>query len=475
MDWLARQAGTRPDAIALESGDTRICYRDLAATAADGARRFAERGIGPGSTLLWEARATLPALYGLHAAWWSGATVAPFRPGAGPGTTRSLAAQARAAGVLSPDAADAFDITNFRVPVGHRPLPAPPADGGDDDNHRVLTLMQTSGSSGAARWVALRLRHHAASVAAIANRLGLSGQDRWLACLPLHHIGGLAIVLRAVFTGASVRLQERFDTERVAEALAGDAISHVSLVPTMLTRLVDRLEARREDLTAAALRCVLVGGAPADPRLLTRARALGLPVVPTWGMTEAASQLATPSPAEAGGMDFTAAAGIAGRPLDGVELRPDDGREAELQVRGPMLFEGYIGSPGGPDADGWFATGDRGFVDAAGRVRIVGRTGDRIITGGENVDALAVERALDESGLVDEVRVLGVPDEHWGERVAAVVVSNRDARTLAAWASARLEPHQRPRQWRIVEQLPRTDSGKPDREALLRLLKPDIA
>ena len=469
MDWLARQAEARPGATALVSGEERLTYRELAAAAARGAHRLAGLGIEPGAVLAWEACATLPALVWLHAALWSGAMVAPFRAGSSPETRRSLVARTGAIGVLSAgddpvaDAAGCRAVSCGSVPPDGGPA-RPPAP---IDPERVLTLLQTSGSGGPAKLVALRARQHAASVGAITRRLDLSADDQWLLCLPLQHVGGLAIVLRAALTGACVRLHERFDAERVADALVNGTITHVSLVPTMLVRIIESLKGA----PARSLRCVLVGGGGADPRLLRRARALGLPVVPTWGMTEAASQLATPSPAEAAAIDYTTSAGIAGRPLDGVEVRPADGRVAELEVRGPMLFDGYADGPGGPDADGWFATGDRGFVDADGFLYIVGRSADRIITGGENVDALAVERALREAGLVDDVRVLGVPDDQWGERVAAVCVTGRTTDALADWARAHLDPQQRPRLWRIVERLPRTDSGKLDRDVLLRLLQ----
>ena len=386
---------------------------------------------------------------------------------ADPTATRALAARVRAAGILSVDGNP--DGPGGCIGVPFDPLPtagAPVRPPAPADPERFVTLMQTSGSGGPAKLVPLRARHHAASVRAIARRLELSADDRWLVCLPLHHIGGLAIVLRATLTGASVRLHQRFDADRLAAALAGDAITHLSLVPTMLTRLVDRLQGP----PPRSLRCVLVGGASSDPGLLQRARSSGLPVVPTWGMTEAGSQLATPSLAEAAALDFAATPGLVGPALDGVELRPADGCEGELEVRAPMLFEAYADSPGGPDADGWFATGDRGFVDAEGRVRIVGRLGDRIISGGENVDTLAVERALHGAGIVDDVGVIGVPDDEWGERVAAVVVSDRTAAALTAWARAHLEPHQRPRTWKLVDRLPRTDAGKPDRGALVKLV-----
>ena len=467
MDWLWQQAEARPNAPAVWDASTQLSYHELALAAARGAGRLAALGIRPGARLLWEAHATVPALCWLHAALWAGTTLVPFRPGSEPSALRALTARTGAAGLLSAEGDAAGLVDCLGVACADLPaqdFPARPPAAFDPD--RVITLMATSGSGGPAKLVPLRARHHATSVRAISARLQLSGDDRWLVCLPLHHVGGLAIVLRSALTGACFGLHERFDADAVAAALAGDSVSHLSLVPTMLMRLVEAMDRP----AAPSLRCVLVGGAPADPALLEQARAIGLPVVPTWGMTEAASQLATPSLAEAAGMDFSASSGRAGRPLEGVELHPADGREAELRVRAPMLFDAYLDSPGGPDADGWFATGDRGYVDRQGRVWIVGRLGDRIISGGENIDGLAVESALRAAGLVEEVRVLGLPDEEWGERVAAVVVSQHDVAALSAWARAHLEPQQRPRQWAIVDRLPRTDSGKPDRDALIRML-----
>jgi len=471
MDWLARQARARADRPALSDGRSTLSYSDLAGSAARAAGRLEMLGMGQGAILLWEARSTRSGLIWLHAALWAGATVAPFRPGLDPVALRALAERIAATGQLSTEGerlglpglpAVAFaDLLSEDAPD----LPSAPAD-----PERVVTLMQTSGSGGPAKLVPLRWRHHAASVQAITNCLGLTADDRWLLCLPLHHIGGLAIVLRAAFTGASVTLHERFDAERVADELRQDVITHVSLVPTQLHRLVAALERP----LVSALRCVLIGGAPAEPELMLRARALGLPVVPTWGMTEACSQLVTPSLEEARSIDFAARPGLVGRPLAGVELRivRSDGCEDVLEVRAPSLFEGYADSPGGPDDRGWFMTGDRGLLDEEGWVRIIGRTSDQIISGGENVDPRAVERVLREAGLVDDVCVLGLSDAEWGERVAAVVVSRHGAEALARWARAHLEPHERPRQWKIVDRLPCTDSGKPDRGALIRLLEP---
>jgi O-succinylbenzoic acid--CoA ligase len=470
MDWLARQARAAGDALALSDDRSALSYGELASGAMGGAGRLKALGLAPGSTLLWEAQANCASLVGLHAAFIAGVTIAPYRPGLGQAAKRALAERIQAVGQLS------VNGEPLGLPGMHdlnlADLPdAAPSDSlaAVADPERVATLLQTSGSGGPAKLVPLRWRHHQASVEAIVERLGLSANDRWLACLPLHHIGGLAIVLRAVFTGAAVTLHDHFDVRRLVAALQHGAITHLSLVPTQLRRLVAALERP----LAGSLRCVLIGGAPAEPALMKRARALGLPVVPTWGMTEAGSQLVTSSLAQARSIDFVARPGLVGRPLAGVELRLARGAadSGELEVRAPFLFEGYVDCPGGPDGSGWFATGDRGLIDEDGWVRITGRNSDRIISGGENVDPRKVERALREAGLVDEACVLGLPDADWGEQVAAVVVSHQGDEALARWAGSHLEPHERPRQWRIVERLPRTDSGKPDRRAIRRLFE----
>lgn len=468
-DWLAQQARTRPDAPALVGERRTLGYRQLAAFAARGARDLAGAGIGPGAVVAWQADAGIRALCWLHAVLWRGATLAPVSADTAPQRLAGLTERIRPAAVIAAEPrsapwnrVDARRIGFAASPSGEASANPTPAS----DPERVLTLVRTSGSGGEAKLVPLRARQHAASIGAITDRLGLGASDRWLLCMPLDHVGGLAILLRAAATGAAVVLHRDFDAARVARALVDERITHVSLVPTMLARILETLDGRPSD----ALRCVLVGGAPADPALLMQARARGLPVAPTWGMTEAASQLATPDPREAAGLDFETSPGVSGRPLNGVEIQPADGREGQLRVRAPMLFDGYLDTPGGPDADGWFATGDRGFVDAKGRVHVTGRSADRIISGGENVDAVAVARALRASGLVDEVCVLGLPDTEWGQRVAAVFVADRDAADLDAWARAHLAPAERPRVWKRVEALPRTSAGKPDRAALLRLL-----
>jgi o-succinylbenzoate---CoA ligase len=214
----------------------------------------------------------------------------------------------------------------------------------------------------------------------------------------------------------------------------GERITLVSLVPTMLARLLDA--GLREP---PALRWALLGGGPIPPPLLDRARGAGVPVAPTYGMTEACSQIATN-----------------GWPLPGVELR--------IAADGEVLVSGPNVSPGALAEDGWLHTGDLGEVDPAGRLTILGRKADTIVSGGENVSPAEVEAVLLEHPAVADAAVHPREDPEWGEAVVATVVV-RDgvavgAEELRAHCAARLSRFKVPKDVAFAERLPRTASGK---------------
>ncbi len=241
-------------------------------------------------------------------------------------------------------------------------------------------------------------------------------------------------------------MHERFDTTAVLAALSDpdEAITLVSLVPTMLARLLDA--GLREP---PALRWALLGGGPIPPALLERAADAGVPVAPTYGMTEACSQIATN-----------------GWPLPGVELRVAD--DGEVLVRGPNLSAAALGR------DGWLHTGDLGRLSRAGRLSIVGRKSDTIVTGGENVAPAEVEAILLGHPAVVDAGVFARPDGEWGEAVVAAVVlrpgSRAQAGELRAFCAARLASFKVPKAFGFVDGLPRTESGKLLRRELTGLV-----
>lgn len=471
IERLARQARTRGDRLALSDGESALTWTELAASAARRAGRLAALGVDPGHRVLWEGRADADAVGWLYGILWRGASAVPVPSDLPPETVAALVQRVRPRALLASDpcASPWRDCGPRALAFDDRPAAGTPeAAAVEFDPRREFTLMRTSGTGGDAKLVPLRAGQHEASASSVAQRLALSANDRWLMCMPAFHVGGLAILFRSLYTGASVHLHPRFDTDRVVADLQAGSVTHASLVPTMLRRVTTALDAPVD----ARLRCVLIGGAPSDPALLVEAWSRGMRAVPTWGMTEAASQLATLTPDEAAGMDMNASLGLVGRPLDGVEIQAGTATEpAGLRVRGPMLFDGYFGASADQalDRDGWFTTGDRGYLDDAGRLYITGRESDRVISGGENVEPAIVESLLRASGLVRDAGVVGVPDDDWGQRVVAVVATESDVSTLDDWARSHLEPAQRPRRWIRVDVVPRGTSGKTRRDDLLRL------
>jgi O-succinylbenzoic acid--CoA ligase len=346
-------------------------------------------------------------------------------------------------------------------------------------------LMATSGTTGEPKVVTLTCGNLLASAAASAWRLGVLPEDRWYDTLPIYHMGGLAPVCRSVLYGTAVVVtaagdedQEGdgggFDPERaLAEMHATDATC-VSLVPTMLRDLLDA-----GDLPDS-LRFVLLGGAPAPDDLLERALDREVPVCPTYGATETASQIATQRAGEA-----TDALGSVGSPLMFTDVRvvaedgtvQPPGESGELVVSGPTVMPGYYGAVDATETafsgDG-FHTGDVGYRDEAGRLWVHNRLDDRIVTGGENVDPGEVVDALRASPDVADAAVVGLPDEEYGERVAALLVATDGD---VSWPDVEADVRDRlagfkvPRTVAFAEDLPRTASGTVDRDAVRKRLR----
>ena len=323
----------------------------------------------------------------------------------------------------------------------------------------------TSGTTRAPKGAILPRRALQAACEASAARLGWRDDDRWLLSLPPAHVGGLSVILRVLQGRRALVLgPPRFDAAALADLVAARRVTILSLVPTMLHRL---LEAGWRP--PPALRVVLVGGAAASPALLARARAAGVPVRPTYGLTEACAQVAT---REAG--DARPAPDV-GPPLPGVRVRIVDGI---IQVAGPTLFAGYLGEGPAPLVDGeWLATGDLGSLDACGRLTVLGRRGDLIVSGGENVAPARVEAALEAAPGACAACVFGVPDAEWGERVAAALVLREGASLEDALAAAarELASHERPRLVAVLDALPTNATGKLDRREAARRARERLA
>ena len=330
-------------------------------------------------------------------------------------------------------------------PPADPPVPAAGEPGAADlrtavDPESVHTVIRTSGTTGAPKEVELTYANHLASAFASAGALGVEPDDRWLCPLPLHHVGGLNVLIRSVINRTAVVLHPRFDADRVRATLEAGEVTLASLVPTMLARL--RTAGLRE---TPGVRAIALGGGPAPAGLLDWAREADIPVVPVYGMTETCSQIAAGSP---------------GRPLSGVEL--EIATDGEILVRGPMVASGSVAG------DGWLHTGDLGRLDEDGRLHVLGRLKELIVTGGENVAPLEVEQVLLGHPAVADAGVAGLPDPEWGEAVTAFVVLREPAEQdqLRAWCRERLEPFKVPKAIHAVDRLPRNAGGKLLRDRL---------
>jgi O-succinylbenzoic acid--CoA ligase len=376
------------------------------------------------------------------------------------------------AGARELAAADAgTDAADARAGAGAGAVGSEPVRRGLAEPH---LLVYTSGTTGAPKPVVLTAENLLASAVGSAFRLGVDPDDRWLCALPTHHVGGLAPMVRSAVYGTTAVLarptddgpRAGFDADRVLADLRERSVTAVSLVPTQLRRLLAAGE-------VPDLRFVLLGGSAAPPALVERALDRGVPVCPTYGATETASQVATARPAEA-----RAHPDGVGRPLavTGVTVVGDDGRSrdpgevGELVVDGPTVTPGYYGAPGATALDGGYHTGDLAHRDADGRLFVHGRADDLITTGGETVAPERVRSALCEVEGVVDAAVVGLPDPEWGERVGALVAVD-DAvgpapEDLRAAVGDRLPPEAVPKTVAVAGALPRTASGTVDRGAV---------
>ncbi len=439
--WLSTAVRSTPEAPALIAGSLIMSYAELAGAAERWRAELADLDLPGPSNLGVVVRRNPQSMAQLWAVWESPHTALLLDAAALDGRDESLFARWGVAALV-----DGENMVEVHGPSGAA-----------DPAHHSWIL--TSGSSGAPRPVILTHDNVAAAVAASQTRLRNDAADRWQLVLPPAHVGGASVLWRSAAAGGAVVLDEGFDPSRTAQRFADGAITISSLVPTMLYRLLDHI-----DEVSPEVRAVLVGGAAANEDLLRRALEVGLPVLATYGLTEACSQVATVAPGE-----MWSSVGTVGRPLGGMSVTvsdPDPTGAGEITIDGPAVTPGYGGEPlrAGPHR-----TGDLGRIDDSGRLVVLGRTDGVIVTGGENVVPATVERALEAFPGLQQAAVVGLPDDEWGEIVVACVVTTSGAAMegeLRSHARKTLAAADRPKRYVFVESLPELPNGKIDRSAV---------
>lgn len=464
---------------ALRIGAQVWSYTGLAELIERRAASFRRQGLEPGEVVVYPTEPAPASVITERAIAHLGAAILPIGIDASEARRAQMIRSAGAEWTWQPPVdADRADGTLLRTSSDRKQVSL------RERSTAVAVLTATSGSSATPKIAMLSATNVIASCTAVIDRLGLSRGDTWLCCLPRHHVSGLAIGYRCAVAGATLEIVQRFDAAEVHRRLASGAITHLSLVPPMLQRLLShRMH------PPAQLRAVLVGGQPLNPALAGRAVDAGWPLYLGYGMTETFSQIAG-SWIDATGSALNRLEPLAGVELTAPECGDHDPREmnsanpvaaqsptasgAPLHVRGPMLMLGYANPnriPGFGLHQGWLRTGDLACQGADGRLRIIGRGDDTMIIAGFNVIPADVEQRLAEVEGVDDIAIVGIPDPVWGHRLVALYAGAKELGSLERWCRAELPSHLRPRGFVRLEGLPELPSGKRDRQTLMRLAK----
>ncbi|PAB58394.1 o-succinylbenzoate--CoA ligase [Anaeromicrobium sediminis] len=316
------------------------------------------------------------------------------------------------------------------------------------DEEKIAVIMNTSATSGEFKSVPIRWKQLYSHVKASQKSLGVTDEDNWLVVLPMYHIGGLMILIRSLYNGTRITIVEKFIEEEVIQEIENNKINLLSIVPTMLNRIVHRIEKHN-------LRVVLVGGEFIPKALVERSIIKNIPIYKTYGMTETTSQSTTFSV-----VDYPDKIHSAGLPLEKVEIQiknPNEKGIGEVLIKSPMLMDGYIGKE---NISGYFNTEDIGYVGEDGFLYILDRRKNIIISGGENIYPKEIENVLYCHPKIKECAVVGKKDERWGQVPVLYVVSTLDEDTIVSYLSTRLGKYKLPKEIIYMDELPKNMVGK---------------
>lgn len=327
---------------------------------------------------------------------------------------------------------------------------------------RTISIMYTSGTTGFPKGVRQTAQNHFSSAISSALNIGISPKDVWLCVMPLFHISGFSILMRSLIYGMGVRLHPKFDANSCAQELSAGTVTHMSVVAVTLERVLNALETEGMEVSSK-FKSMLAGGGPVPISYMERAEKFGISVLQTYGMTETSSQTTTLQPADA-----KRKIGSSGKPLFLYQVRIDNdepaGANGEIQIRGPQVTPGYIGKYVEREVmeNGWFPTGDIGYLDEEGFLYVVDRRSDLIVSGGENIYPAEIEKVLLGHPAVLEAGVCGMADEKWGEVPAAFIVLTEGVsiEEIKEYLQSEIAGYKIPQVIMQVEALPRNASNK---------------
>jgi acyl-CoA synthetase (AMP-forming)/AMP-acid ligase II len=481
------------DRVAVACGDERLTYAELFRAA--GAAGAALRGSGARHAAVLDVNS--PALpVTLFASAWAGLPFAPLNYRLADAEILALLARIQPAALVT-DAERAGRLRGRAHRVAGREEwlalargGEAPGEGAAFDPDAVAVLLFTSGTTGAPKAAVLRHRHLVSYVLGSVE-FGAAGEDEaTLVCVPPYHVAGIAAILSCVYAGRRIVQLASFDARAWLELARRERVSHAFVVPTMLARIVGALEAD-PGAAPSGLRALSYGGGRMPLPVIERAMRLlpGTDFTNAYGLTETSSTIALLSPddhrAAAASADPALRRRLAsvGRPLPSVavEVRDADGKPVPPGVRGEICVQGeqvsgeYLGRGSQLGSDGWFATRDGGYLDDEGFLFLEGRIDDVIVRGGENMSPGEIEDVLLEHEAVADAAVVGLPDEQWGESVAAVVVlapgRKASEEELRGWVRQRLRSSRTPERIAFRDALPYNETGK----LLRRIVREELA
>ena len=478
--WIRDRARTTPARVAIDCGDAETTYGELDERSDRLAAGLLEAGLVPGDRVATLTGTSPEHVVVFFACAKAGLILMPLNIRLAPPELAFQLADAEPAVLLCSDEYAETAAALHKRTAGLEELVAQsnylPSGPADDDG---LLLVYTSGTTGKPKGALLTHANCFWTNLSFDRVVGVSGEDTVLQVLPQFHVGGWNVqALLGWWKGARVVLEPAFDPERALALIAEKHVTTMMGVPATYLFMSQAPGFARADLWS--LRRAVVGGAPMPEALLETWHERGVEIVQGYGLTEAAPNVLCLPPEDA-----ERKRGYAGKPYPHVDVAlrdPESGEllegatEGELVVKGPNVFAGYwrnAEATAAAFADGWLLTGDVAARDEEGYYRIVGRTKDMVISGGENVYPAEIENVLHEHDAIAEVAVVGVPDERWGEACLAFVVLSGDAteEELLEYCRGRLAKYKVPRGVRFVESLPRNALDKVVKSELQELVR----
>jgi O-succinylbenzoic acid--CoA ligase len=277
----------------------------------------------------------------------------------------------------------------------------------------TVCILFTSGTSGKPKAVELNLENIETSSHISQKNLNIRNSDKWLLCMPPFHTGGLSIIFRSLIFSKKLYIENLFDPEKVINLIMNTKVTIISLVPTMLFKIITIMEIKKI-IAPKSFRFILCGGANVSENLIKRAKEIGILVIPTYGMTETTSQIATASPLDKNRPDYSV-----GKVLNNIKIKIDSNEEIFIQSKTVAKYYNNETS------SKWLATGDTGYLDDNKYLFITGRVDDLIISGGENINPIEIENIVSNLEYVEECVAIGKKDEYWGEILTLVLFAKK--------------------------------------------------